>query len=310
MSIVVAGHTGLVGSAIFELLKERREDVIGINSKVLNLLDRTRTFEFISDVKPTMVIDAAAIVGGIGDNYSRPVEFLSHNLQIQTNLMDAANQAKVERFVFLGSSCIYPRDCPQPIKEEYLMTGPLEKTNSAYAIAKIAGIEMIRSYRRQFNRRWISVMPTNLYGPGDNFDANASHVLPSFVRKFVDAQKIQKSSVELWGDGSPLRDFLHAQDCARAILLAAEKYDCDLHLNIGSSEEITIRDLATTISTSTGYKGQIKWNASKPNGTPRKILDSARIRSLGWVPKISLKEGIQSTIDWYKSAVELGVARL
>jgi len=310
LRIVVAGGSGLIGSAVVDEASKLGYEVISISRRQVDLTDSTATLDKISGLKPDIIIDAAARVGGIGANNSQPVEFLLENLSIQNNLMMAAHAVGVAKFIFLGSSCIYPRECPQPIKEEYLLTGKLEETNSAYAIAKISGIELIRSYRKQHERAWISLMPTNLYGPRDNFALYGSHVLPALVRKFVDAERSQEPFVELWGDGSPLREFLHVQDCARAILLAAERYDGDLHLNIGSSEEITIRDLASLISTSSGYRGEIKWNVSMPNGTPRKILDSARIRSLGWLPKISLKEGIQSTIDWYKSAVESGVARL
>ena len=234
MTYVVAGHTGLVGSAIYETLQARGESVVGINSSVVDLLDRKATFEFLADTKPEVVIDAAAIVGGIGANNSLPVDFLSKNLQIQNNLMDGSHTARVERFVFLGSSCIYPRECPQPIKEDYLLTGPLEQTNSAYAIAKIAGIELIRSYRKQFGYKWISLMPTNMYGPKDNFNLQTSHVLPALINRFVTAAQEGKSSVTLWGTGSPRREFLHSQDLADATLLALEKYDSDQHLNIGT----------------------------------------------------------------------------
>lgn len=310
LRIVVAGGSGLIGSALVDEAAKLDYEVISISRRQVDLTDTMATLDKISELKPDIIIDAAARVGGIGANNSHPVEFLLENLSIQNNLMTAAHTVGVTRFIFLGSSCIYPRECPQPIKEEYLLTGKLEETNSAYAIAKISGIELIRSYRKQHGRAWISLMPTNLYGPRDNFALYGSHVLPALIRKFVDAERYQEPFVELWGDGSPLREFLHVQDCARAILLAAKKYNGDLHLNIGSSEEITIRDLATMISISSGYKGEIKWNVDMPNGTPRKILDSTRIRSLGWIPKISLKEGIQSTIDWYKSAVESGVVRI
>ena len=273
MTIVVAGSTGLVGSAIFELLKERGEDVVGINSKVVNLLDRDATFSFIADIKPEVVIDAAAIVGGIGSNNRFPVDFLSKNLQIQTNLMDAAHASNVERFVFLGSSCIYPRDSQQPIKEEYLMTGKLESTNSAYAVAKIAGIELITSYRKQFGRRWISLMPTNMYGPRDNFDLETCHVLPAFINRFVSAKKSGAKEVLLWGTGAPKREFLHSRDLASAVLFAVEKYDSDLHLNVGVGADISIKDLAEMVSAIAGFEGAIAWDHSKPDGTPRKMLD-------------------------------------
>jgi len=301
MTIIVAGHTGLVGSAIYELLNLRNENVVGINSKVVDLLDREATFEFINDVKPSIVIDAAAIVGGIGANSSYPVDFLSKNLQIQNNLMDASHAADVERFVFLGSSCIYPRTCPQPIKEEYLLTGPLEITNSAYAIAKIAGIELIKSYRKQFNRRWISLMPTNMYGPRDNFDLDTSHVLPALINRFVTAKRTGAPEVTLWGTGQPMREFLHSRDLASAVLMATEKYDSDLHLNIGTGEELTIKQLALLVGDLADFKGQILWDSSKPDGTPRKVLDISRLKKLGWSPAISLEFGIRETIQWFEA---------
>ena len=301
MTIVVAGHTGLVGSAIYKLLKSRGENVVGVNSSVVNLLDRKRTFEFIQDTKPQLVIDSAAIVGGIGANNSYPVDFLSKNLQIQNNLMDASHEADVERFVFLGSSCIYPRDCAQPIKEEYLMTGPLERTNSAYAVAKIAGIELIKSYRKQFNRRWIALMPTNMYGPGDNFDLETSHVLPAFINRFVTAKRSGAKSVTLWGSGSPKREFLHTHDLAEAVFLASEKYDSEEHLNVGTGKDLSIKELAILVAKKAGFAGEIGWDASKPDGTPRKVLDVTRLRALGWEPRISLEAGIAETVQWFES---------
>ena len=300
MTILVAGYTGLVGSAIFEALRNRGDDVVGINSKVVNLLDRAKTFEFVAASKPDVIIDAAAMVGGIGANSTFPVEFLSKNLQIQNNLMDAAHAANVERFVFLGSSCIYPRECPQPIKEEYLLTGPLEKTNSAYAIAKIAGIELIRSYRKQYGRRWISLMPTNMYGPQDNFDLENSHVLPALINRFVTAADTVKDSVTLWGTGSPRREFLHSRDLANAVIVALEKYDEDQHLNIGTGEDLTIKELATLVAKNSGFTGEIKWDSSKPDGTPRKVLDVRRLKSLNWQPRVSLEDGIRETINWFR----------
>lgn len=303
MSVVVAGHTGLVGSAIFETLQANGETVAGINSKVVDLLDRNRTFEFVHDVKPSLIIDSAAIVGGIGANNRYPVDFLSKNLQIQNNLMDAAHAANVERFVFLGSSCIYPRECPQPIKEEYLLTGPLETTNSAYAVAKIAGIELIKSYRKQFNRRWISLMPTNMYGPRDNFDLETSHVLPAFINRFVSARNQSADSVTLWGTGKPRREFLHTHDLAEAVLLAADKYDGDSHLNVGTGTDLTIKELAELVADSSDFRGEIHWDSTKPDGTPRKVLDISRLQALGWSPKISLKDGISETIRWFESNI-------
>lgn len=301
MTIVLAGHTGLVGSAIFEALIARGESVIGVNSKVVDLLDRDWTFEFIHDHKPDLVIDAAAIVGGISANNEFRVEFLSKNLQIQNNLMDASHAAGVERFVFLGSSCIYPRECPQPIKEEYLMTGPLETTNSAYAVAKIAGIELIKSYRMQHARRWISLMPTNMYGKRDNFDVTTGHVLPAFINRFVTARRANLPEVTLWGTGSPMREFLHSSDLALAVILASEKYDSDLHLNIGTGSDLSIRELAQRIAKAAGFKGKIKWDPSKPDGTPRKLLDISRLKALGWSPKVSLDVGIQETIQYFET---------
>jgi len=234
MTIVVAGATGLAGSAIVRAFEKAGKEVVGINRSVVDLLDLQATKKFLKDVAPSMVIDAAARVGGIGANNAFPVEFLTDNIRIQSNLMDAAHDAKVGRFIFLGSSCIYPRDCAQPIKEEYLMTGPLETTNSAYAIAKIAGIELINSYRKEYGHKWISLMPTNLYGPNDNFELQGSHVLPAFIRRFVEATEKNAPTETLWGTGAPKREFLHVDDLANAVLIASDKYDSSMHLNIGS----------------------------------------------------------------------------
>ena len=299
MTILVAGGSGLVGSAIVNEFKRLNRDVIGISSKDVNLLDRNKTFEYINDLKPTAIIDSAAKVGGIGGNNSFPVEFLSQNLQIQTNLMDAAHAAKVDKFIFLGSSCIYPKVCPQPIKEEYLLTGELEQTNSAYAIAKISGIELIRSYRKEYGHRWISLMPTNLYGPNDNFDLENGHVLPVLIRKFVEAQQTSTEEVIAWGTGTPLREFLHVEDLAKAVVLCLDKYDDSQHINVGTAEEISIKNLAEKIANKVGFKGKIVWNKNKPDGTLRKVLDNRRILDLGWKPLISLDEGITKTIEWY-----------
>jgi GDP-L-fucose synthase len=301
MTIVVAGHTGLVGSAIFKALEDRGESVIGINSKVVDLLDRKATFDFIHDYSPELIIDAAAIVGGIAANNKFRVEFLSKNLQIQNNLMDASHESNVERFVFLGSSCIYPRQCPQPIKEEYLMTGPLETTNSAYAIAKIAGIELIKSYRKQYSRRWISLMPTNMYGPRDNYDLETGHVFPALINRYVTARRNGVSEVTLWGTGSAMREFMHSSDLASAVLIASEKYDSDLHLNIGTGVDLTIKELALRISKFSNFNGETRWDSSKPDGTPRKVLDVSRLKALGWEPKISLDHGIQETIAYFEA---------
>jgi GDP-L-fucose synthase len=299
MTILVAGGTGLVGSAIVRELKRVNRDVVGISSKDVNLLDREKTFAYIKKLNPTAIIDAAAKVGGIGGNNAFPVEFLTQNLQIQSNLMDAAHAAKTEKFVFLGSSCIYPRNCPQPIKEDYLLTGELEQTNSAYAIAKIAGIELIKSYRREYGYKWISVMPTNLYGPNDNFDLETSHVLPALIRKFIEAKQNNKSEVSVWGSGTPLREFLHTDDLAKAVLLCMEKYDDAQQINVGSGVEISILDLANKIAEKVGFSGSIVMDANKPDGTPRKVLDITKVSNLGWKPTISLDQGIASTVEWY-----------
>ena len=300
MTILVAGGTGLAGSAIVRELERANKKVIGISSKDVNLLDRAKTFSYIKDLKPNIIIDAAAKVGGVGSNNAYPVEFLSQNLQIQSNLMDAAHKVKVEKFVFLGSSCIYPRNCAQPIKEDYLLTGELEQTNSAYAIAKIAGIELIKSYRKEYGYSWISVMPTNLYGPNDSFDLENSHVLPALIRKFVEAQRNNSPEVVLWGSGTPLREFLHVDDLAKAILVCLEKYDDSQQINIGSGDEISIRDLGQKIANLTGFTGKVVWDSNRPDGTPRKVLDSTKINKLGWKAAITLDQGMAATVEWYQ----------
>ncbi len=309
MTVIVAGSTGLAGSAIVKAFEATGQEVIGINRSVVDLMDAKATEEFIAELRPSLIVDAAAKVGGIGANNSYPVEFLGDNITIQGNLMRAAHKANVVNFVFLGSSCIYPRDCAQPIKEEYLMTGPLEATNSAYAVAKIAGIEMVNSYRKEYRTKWISLMPTNLYGPRDNFDLAASHVLPAFIRKFVEAVENGADKVTLWGSGAPLREFLHVDDLAQAVVLASEKYDSSLHLNVGTGEDLSIKELAKKVAQAAGFTGDIEWDATKPDGTPRKVLDVSRIKALGWKPTITLEEGIGSTIAWYKEANARGEVR-
>ena len=309
MTIVVAGGTGLAGSAIVRAYQAAGEEVIPVSRKVVDLLDRDATFRFIKDVKPSLVVDAAAKVGGIGANNSFPVEFLSDNVRIQSNLMEAAHAADVEKFIFLGSSCIYPRDCAQPIKEEYLLTGPLEETNSAYAVAKIAGIELIRSFRKEYGRAWISLMPTNLYGINDNFELQGSHVLPAFIRRFVEAAEKGASVETLWGTGSPKREFLHVDDLASAVLHLGKTYNSSDHLNIGTGEDLTIKELAELVAELAGFKGELAWDSSKPDGTPRKVLDVSKAKALGWAPQISLRDGIASTIAWYKDATAKGEVR-
>jgi GDP-L-fucose synthase len=309
MTIVVAGGTGLAGSAIVRAYQKAGEEVIPVSRKVVDLLDRDATFAFIKDVKPSLIVDAAAKVGGIGANNTFPVEFLSDNVRIQSNLMEAAHAADVEKFIFLGSSCIYPRDCAQPIKEEYLLTGPLEETNSAYAVAKIAGIELIKSFRKEYGRKWISLMPTNLYGINDNFELQGSHVLPAFIRRFVEAAEKGAAVETLWGTGSPKREFLHVDDLASAVVHLGKTYDSSDHINIGTGEDLTIKELAELVAELAGFEGELAWDSSKPDGTPRKVLDVSKAKALGWAPKISLRDGIASTIAWYKDATAKGEVR-
>jgi GDP-L-fucose synthase len=299
MTILVAGATGLAGSAIYRELLKSGKKVIGISSKDVDLLDRKATFEYLKNLKPKVVIDAAAKVGGISANNNFPVEFLSENIQIQTNLMDASHNSGVEIFVFLASSCVYPKNCPQPIKEEYVLTGSLEPTNSAYAMAKLSGIELIKSYRRQFGHKWISVMPTNLYGPNDNFDLESSHVFPALIRKFIDAKHSGTKSVTLWGSGKPRREFLHVDDLAKAILVCLEKYDSDQQINIGTGLDLTVEELSMKIAKSVGFDGEVIWDTNREDGTPQKVLDIKKISDLGWKPSISLDEGIDLTVEWY-----------
>ena len=309
MKILVAGSTGLAGSAITKAFEAKGHSVVGINRSVVDLLNSEETEEFIEFSKPSLIVDAAAKVGGIGANDSFPVEFLLDNLMIQNNLMKAAHKSGVQSFIFLGSSCIYPRDCDQPIKEEYLMTGALEESNSAYAIAKIAGIELVNSYRKEYGTKWISLMPTNLYGPGDNFNLASSHVLAAFIRRFIEAAENGANTVTMWGSGAPLREFLHVDDLAQAVVLASEDYDSSLHLNVGTGEDLSIKDLAQKVAHSAGFAGEIEWDAKKPDGTPRKVLDVSRIKALGWMPTITLDEGIASTVAWYREANARGEVR-
>lgn len=302
MKIYVAGHTGLVGSAVVRQIEKRPEHVwVGRTRSDLDLLDRGAVFEYLLDEKPEAVIIAAGRVGGIQANNNFPVDFLSQNLQIATNLIDGAHAAEVSKLLFLGSSCVYPKMSKQPIKEEYLLTGALEKTNDAYAIAKIAGLKLIQAYRRQYGHTWISAMPTNMYGPGDNFDLENSHVLPALLRKFHDAKVSAARAVTLWGTGSPRREFLHADDLGSACLFLLENYNGDEAINVGLGEDISIRELAELIQEIVGYKGGIEWDISKPDGTPRKLLDTSRLRDAGWSPSISLAEGIADTYRWYCS---------
>ncbi len=310
MNVIVAGGTGLAGSAIVRAYERKGIHVTAIGRKSVDLLDRDATFDFIKRAKPDVIVDAAAKVGGIVANDTYPVEFLADNLRIQNNLLEAAFAADVGKFIFLGSSCIYPRDCQQPIKEEYLLTGPLEPTNSAYAIAKIAGIELVNSFRKEYGRKWISLMPTNLYGPNDNFELQGSHVLPAFIRRFVQAKKANVEIETLWGTGKPTREFLHVDDLAEAVVYFQDSYDTSDHLNIGSGREISIKDLAFLVARAANFQGKIEWDSSKPDGTPRKVLDSSRANELGWKAQISLEEGVASTIAWYLKQIDNGSLRL
>ncbi len=302
--VYVAGHAGLVGSALVRALETKGQSWVGSTRAELDLLNRDKVCEYIADTQPSAVIIAAARVGGIVANNSLPVEFLTDNIRISTNILDACHDAKIQRVLFLGSSCIYPRMAPQPIKEEYLLTGPLEPTNESYAIAKIAGLKLVQAYRRQHGHRWISAMPTNLYGPGDNFDLETSHVLPATLRKFVSAHENGDKVVKMWGTGSPQREFLHVDDLAAACLHLLEHYDDESPINIGTGQDITISQLAEIVAEIVGYKGEVFWDTSRPDGTPRKLLDVSRIMRTGWKPAISLRDGIEDTYRWYLEHVK------
>ena len=298
--IYVAGHRGLVGSAIVRNLRARGyENLILAGRDHVDLQDRDSVEAFFTANKPEVVFLAAAKVGGIHANNSYPAEFLFDNLQIQNNVIDAAYRHGAKKLTFLGSSCIYPKLAPQPIKEEYLLTGPLEPTNEWYAIAKIAGIKLCQAYRRQYGFNAISLMPTNLYGPGDNFDLANSHVLPALIRKFHEARLRADPHVVMWGTGSPRREFLHVDDMADASVFLTETYDGEDIINVGVGEDIRIRDLADLVRDITGYQGDVVNDSSKPDGTPRKLLDVSRLHALGWQAKIPLREGIASTYQWF-----------
>lgn len=299
--VYIAGHRGLVGSAIWRRMEATGyTQLIGASSSELDLRDRKQTFEFLADHRPAVVIDAAARVGGILANRDHPTEFLSDNLRIQVNLMDAALEVRTPRLLFLGSSCIYPKYAEQPIRESSLLTGELEPTNDAYAIAKIAGIMQVQAVRRQYGLRWISAMPTNLYGPHDNFDLTSSHVLPALIRRFDDARRTGAPEVVLWGSGTPRREFLHVDDLADACLHLLAYYDAPEPINVGVGEDVTIRELAGLVARVVGYKGAISNDLSKPDGTPRKLLDVSRLNALGWKPSIDLEDGVAATYAWYQ----------
>ncbi|MGW2593613.1 GDP-L-fucose synthase family protein [Streptomyces sp. NPDC001515] len=293
--VFVAGHRGLVGSALVRRLTADGHDVLTRGREALDLRDAERTAAFLRDTRPDAVVLAAARVGGIMANSTYPVQFLEDNLRIQLSVIAGAHAAGIPRLLFLGSSCIYPRLAPQPIPESALLTGPLEPTNEAYALAKIAGIVQTRSYRRQYGASYISAMPTNLYGPGDNFDLESSHVLPALIRRFHEAVRDGAPEVVLWGSGTPRREFLHVDDLAAACVLLLERYDAEEPVNIGTGEDLTIRELAENVAEVTGYRGAVRWDAQKPDGTPRKLLDVSRLTSLGFAPRVPLREGIART---------------
>ena len=298
--IYIAGHRGMVGSAIWRTLKAKGYTrLIGVSSSEVDLRDQQAVRNFISEAQPDVIIDAAARVGGILANNNYPYQFIMENMQIQNNLIDSALQEGVEKFIFLGSSCIYPRLAPQPLKEEHLLTGDLEPTNEWYALAKIAGVKACQAIRKQFGKDYVSLMPTNLYGTYDNFDLNTSHVLPAMMRKFHEAAANNHAPVTLWGSGTPLREFLFVDDMAAAVVFALENRLPDYLYNIGTGEDLTIKALAEIIQKITGHQGAIIWDATKPDGTPRKLMDISKMHELGWKHKVGLEEGIQMTYNWF-----------
>ncbi|MCR5980389.1 NAD-dependent epimerase/dehydratase family protein [Gordonia jinghuaiqii] len=301
-TVYIAGHRGLVGSALWRQFQSQGfRNLVGRTSSALDLRDRGDTFSFIRAVRPDVVILAAARVGGIMANSTHPVDFLSENLQIQLNVLDAAVEQRVPRLLFLGSSCIYPKYAAQPIRENSLLTGPLEPTNDAYAIAKIAGILHIQAVRRQHGLPWISAMPTNLYGPGDNFSSTNSHVLPALIRRYDEAVASGSGRVTNWGSGRPRREFLHVDDMARACLCLLERYDGPTQVNVGAGRDQTIARIAEMVADAVGYDGVTEWDTSKPDGTPRKLLDVSLLNGIGWQPAVSIESGIADTVAWYRA---------
>ncbi|MFB9110948.1 GDP-L-fucose synthase family protein [Flavobacterium gyeonganense] len=298
--IYIAGHKGMVGSAIWRILADKGfTNLIGVSSKDLDLRNQQAVRDFFAKEKPEVIIDAAARVGGILANNDYPYQFIMENMQIQNNLIDSALQNNVEKFIFLGSSCIYPKLAPQPLKEDYLLTDTLEPTNEWYAIAKITGVKACQAIRNQFGKDYVSLMPTNLYGTHDNFDLNTSHVLPAMIRKFHEAKENNHAPVTLWGSGTPMREFLFVDDMAQAVVFALENKLPDYLYNVGTGEDLTIKHLAETIQKITGHTGEIKWDSTKPDGTPRKLMDVSKMHHLGWKHKINLEEGIQKTYNWF-----------
>lgn len=295
--IWIAGHAGLVGSALVRKFSHFNCDILTVSKAELDLARQKETEEWIAEHKPDVILIAAAKVGGIGENAAKPAQFLFDNISIAQNIIHAAYKNKTQKLVFLGSSCIYPKFAEQPIKEEELLNGALEGTSEAYAIAKIAGIKLCQYYHRQYGCDFISLMPCNLYGPNDRWNDEAAHVIPSLISKIHKAKISNMSEVEIWGSGKPLREFMHVDDLAKALVIAAQNYSGELHLNAGSGEEISISDLAQMIGKTIGYEGKFRFNRDKPDGTPRKILDSGRLRALGWTPKIVLEKGVQSAYE-------------
>ena len=303
--IYIAGHRGMVGSAVWRsLLKKGYQNLIGKTSTELDLRNQQAVTDFYKKEQPEVVIDAAAKVGGILANNDFPYQFLMENLQIQNNLIDSAHKAGIEKFIFLGSSCIYPKLAPQPLKEEYLLTDSLEPTNEWYAIAKITGVKACQAIRKQYNKNYVSLMPTNLYGSFDNFDLESSHVLPAMLRKFHEAKLNNNAPVELWGSGTPMREFLFVDDLAEAVVYALENYLPEYLYNIGTGKDITIKELAETIQKATGHQGKILWNASKPDGTPRKLMDVSKMKEIGWQYSTELEDGIEKTYHWFLENIE------
>lgn len=298
--IYIAGHKGMVGSAVWRALESKGySNLIGKTSSELNLRNQQAVINFYNQEQPEVVIDAAAKVGGILANNDYPYQFLMENMQIQNNLIDGAFQSGIEKFIFLGSSCIYPKFAPQPLKEEYLLTDSLEPTNEWYAIAKITGVKACQSIRKQYNKDYVSLMPTNLYGYNDNFDLTSSHVLPAMIRKFHEAKENNHSPLTLWGSGTPMREFLFVDDLAQAVIYALENKLSEHLYNVGSGKDITIKELAETIQKAVGHQGEIIWDSSKPDGTPRKLMDVSRMKSMGWEYSTELEEGIQKTYKWF-----------
>lgn len=298
--IYVAGHRGLVGSAIVRNLKQKGyENIVVRTHKELDLTNQAAVRSFFEEQRPQIVVLAAAKVGGINANNTAPAEFAYENMQIQCNVINCAHEYGVKKLLFLGSTCIYPKLAPQPIPEEALLTGPLEPTNEAYAIAKIAGLEMCKFYKRQYGDDFISCMPTNLYGPYDNYDLEGSHVLPAMIRKFHEAKVSGLPRVELWGTGSPLREFLYVEDMADACVFLLERYSGEQHVNIGTGKEVTIRQLAGIVKSTVGYNGEIVWNEAMPDGTPRKLTNVDKLHDLGWTHKVELEEGIKLAYEWF-----------